>query len=56
MADITYQQARKLGLKEVKLKSARDEDPFLPALEDNDLPFMEEAPLPEGYRVGDIVI
>ncbi len=34
MADITYQQARKLGLKEVKLKSARDEDPFLPALEE----------------------
>ncbi len=29
---------------------------FLPALEDNDLPFVEEAPLPEGYRVGDIVI
>ncbi len=34
MADITYQQARKLGLKEVKIRSARDEDPFLPALEE----------------------
>ena len=32
MADITYQQARKLGLKEVKSKSARQEDPYLPAL------------------------
>ncbi len=29
---------------------------FLPALTDETLPFVEEAPLPEGYRVGDIVI
>ncbi len=29
---------------------------FLPALTDDSLPFVEEAPLPEGYRVGDIVI
>ena len=34
MADTTYQQARKNGLKEVKVKSARHEDPYLPALEE----------------------
>ena len=34
MADQTYIQARKLGLKEVKLRTARHEDPFLPALEE----------------------
>ena len=34
MADTTYQQARKIGLKEVKVKSARHEDPYLPALEE----------------------
>ena len=34
MADITYQQARKIGLKEVKMRTARHEDPFLPALEE----------------------
>ena len=34
MADITYQQARKIGLKEVKMKTARHEDPYLPALEE----------------------
>ena len=34
MADITYQQARKLGLKEVKARLARKEDPYLPALEE----------------------
>ena len=33
MADITYQQARKIGLKEVKARTARKEDPYLPALE-----------------------
>ena len=39
MADVTYQQARKIGLKEVKMRSARNEDPFLPALEER-LPHM----------------
>ncbi len=34
MADSTYQHARKLGLKELKARSARNEDPYLPALED----------------------
>ncbi|MCR5576153.1 MAG: BMP family ABC transporter substrate-binding protein [Oscillospiraceae bacterium] len=34
MADISYQQARRLGLKELKLRSARHEYPYLPALED----------------------
>ena len=34
MADQTYQQARKLGLKEVKIRTARHEDPYLPALEE----------------------
>lgn len=34
MADITYQQARKIGLKEVKMKTSRHEDPYLPALEE----------------------
>ena len=34
MADISYQQARRLGLKEVKIRSARHEYPYLPALED----------------------
>ena len=34
MADISYQQARKLGLKEVKARLARHEDPYLPALEE----------------------
>ena len=29
---------------------------FLPALDDPDLPFVEEEPLPEGYRPGDIVL
>ena len=29
---------------------------FLPALQDDSLPFVEEAPLPEGYRPGDIVL
>ena len=29
---------------------------FLPALSDPELPFVEEAPLPEGYRIGDIVL
>ncbi len=33
MSDITYQQARKLGLKEVKSRNGRGEDPYLPALE-----------------------
>ena len=28
---------------------------FLPALEDDDLPFVKEKPLPPGYRAGDIV-
>ena len=34
MADITYQQARKIGLKEVRMRTSRHEDPFLPALEE----------------------
>ena len=29
---------------------------FLPALEDESLPFVEEEPLPKGYRPGDIVL
>ncbi|MBR1455716.1 MAG: BMP family ABC transporter substrate-binding protein [Oscillospiraceae bacterium] len=33
MAETTYQLARKLGLKEVKARTARHEDPYLPALE-----------------------
>ena len=34
MADISYQQARRLGLKEVKARTARYEYPYLLALED----------------------
>lgn len=34
MADETYIQARKLGLKEVKIRTARHEDPYLPSLEE----------------------
>ena len=34
MADQTYMQARKLGLKEVKIRTARHEDPYLPSLEE----------------------
>ncbi len=34
MADVSYQQARKLGLKEVRARMARHEDPYLPALEE----------------------
>ena len=34
MADITYQQARKIGLKEVRMRTSRHEDPFLLALEE----------------------
>ena len=35
MADTsTYQQARKLGLKEVKIRTAKHEDPYLPSLEE----------------------
>ena len=30
----TYQQARRLGLKEVKTRTARHEDPYLPSLEE----------------------
>ena len=33
VADTVYQQARKLGLKEVKARTARQEDPYIPALE-----------------------
>lgn len=33
MADTIYQQARKLGLKEAKARTARHEDPYIPALE-----------------------
>lgn len=34
MADISYQQARRLGLKEVKARTARHETPYLAVLED----------------------
>ena len=34
MSDISYQQARRLGLKEVKTRTARHEYPYLRALED----------------------
>ena len=34
MADISYQQARRIGLKEVKARTARHEDPYLRVLED----------------------
>ncbi len=34
MADISYQQARQLGLKEVRARTARHEEPFLRVLED----------------------
>ena len=34
MADISYQQARRIGLKEVKARTARHEEPYLCALED----------------------
>ena len=30
----TYQEARRLGLKEVKTRTARHEDPYLPSLEE----------------------
>ena len=41
MADSTYQQARRIGLKEVKARTARHEDPCLRALEEErmNLPF-----------------
>ena len=34
MADISYLQARRLGLKEMKTRAARHEDPYLPSLEE----------------------
>ena len=34
MADSTYQQAHKLGLKEMKARTAKHEDPYLPSLEE----------------------
>ena len=34
MADLSYQQARKIGLKEVKIRSARQEEPYLSVLEE----------------------
>ncbi|MBQ6927674.1 MAG: BMP family ABC transporter substrate-binding protein [Oscillospiraceae bacterium] len=34
MADTTYQQAHKLGLKEMKARMAKHEDPYLPSLEE----------------------
>ena len=34
MSDSTYSQARKLGLKEMKARTAKHEDPYLPALEE----------------------
>ena len=34
MADNTYQQAHKLGLKEMKARTAKHEDPYLPSLEE----------------------
>ena len=34
MSDSTYSQARRLGLKEMKARSAKHEDPYLPALEE----------------------
>ncbi len=37
MSDTSYQQARRLGLREMKLRTARNEDPYLPAL-DEELP------------------
>ena len=33
MADVSYQQAHKLGLKEMKARAAKHEDPYLPSLE-----------------------
>ena len=33
MADVSYQQARKIGLKEVKIRSARQEEPYIAVLE-----------------------
>ncbi len=34
MSDSTYSQARRLGLKEMKARAAKHEDPYLPALEE----------------------
>ncbi len=34
MSDSTYSQARRLGIKEMKARSAKHEDPYLPALEE----------------------
>ena len=34
MSDLTYQQARRLGLKEMKSRLLRQEDPYLPSLEE----------------------
>ena len=34
MSDLTYQQARRLGLKEMKARTAKREDPYLPSLEE----------------------
>ena len=34
MADLSYQQARRIGLKEVKTRSARGEEPYLSVLEE----------------------
>ena len=33
-----------------------DETFFLPVLEDDSFPFLEEEELPEGYRVGELVL
>ena len=34
MSDSTYSQARRLGIKEMKARAAKHEDPYLPALEE----------------------
>ena len=34
MADLSYQQARRIGLKEVKIRTARHEDPYVTVLEE----------------------
>ena len=34
MSDVSYQQARKIGLKEVKIRTARQEEPYITVLEE----------------------
>ena len=56
LAEVAYARARKMGLKEYHNQMQRQGNPFLPVLEDDEFPFLEEEELPRGYRPGEIVI